>query len=81
MPCKHIAHFFSCIFAVILAHNGEKSAACVLVIVLTAVDPGKSRAVVFHHRFGIVTAVDHGEKKLLIGIVAVKETLHAHGLS
>ena len=64
----------------ILSHQGEKAAACVLVVVLLAIDEGQALTVILHDGGGVVAAVDDVQQKLLIGVVTVKEPLHAHGL-
>ena len=56
---EHIAKFISGIDAVVLADDGEKSAVCVFVVVLFAVDSGKSLAIVFHYCRRIVATIDH----------------------
>jgi hypothetical protein len=45
-----------------------------------AIDPFQPLAVVFHRRRRVVTAIDDVQKELLIGVITVKEPIHAHGL-
>ena len=73
MSCDGVADLFSGIFLVIFADYGEKSAVCVLVVVLLAIDEGKSLSVIFHDSIGIFTALDHTQKKLLVGVITVKK--------
>ena len=61
--------------AVVLADDCEKTAVGVLVVVLLAIDPFQALAIIFHNGGRIIAAIDHAEKKLFIGIRAVKEAL------
>ena len=80
MLCYCIADFFFCIHPVILSDYREKAAVSQFIIVLLAIDKGKSAPIVFHNGFGIIAGFDHIQDKLLFRIVSVKEAIHAHGL-
>ena len=75
-----IADFFSCIGSAILSYNCEEPTVCIFVIVLFAVDKGKTAPVIFHNGFAVFAAVNHTEDKQFFGIASVKETLNTHGL-
>ena len=80
MPCNGVADLLAGVDSIVFAHNCEKSAVGIFVIVLLAVDEGKTALVIFHNRIRVFTTVDNAENKLLVRVASVKKSVDTHRL-